>query len=311
MSFLAFSSGGTRERSGTAANTDEPTSGLFAEKALVEWLLRGRKPAGGHGGEAPPALAAESSADDGSAVANLCGYGAREFASAGGALPLTAAEIDCFRRNHRDTERFTGRDFLAVRSEMPSPLGELWGLYRHRARVDAEAALFVTQATGTSRVARVMADLLAIGGFANALENVTQGAESYAISAAFDTSDIIDRAVQEATRRQALPIGHPAHLLILPPDEVALLAAHIAERHALPGEAFLEKARLLAEARQDVGRLPVRDHFATALREGDLWASRPWAARLHAAYTRLLPHWGTSATDAPPLLRSADILRAR
>ena len=131
--------------------------------------------------------------------------------------------------------------------------------------MDTEATLFVAQATGSTRVARVVADLLAIGGFANGLEHISFVGATYSVPAAFDTSDLIDRANQEAARRISLPVDHPNHLLRMTPDEIGVLATHIAEKHALDAVNFLEKARLLAEARQDVNRLPVDVHFTTAI----------------------------------------------
>jgi hypothetical protein len=230
-------------------------------------------------------------ADDWQTVANLSGHSISDFASAGASLPLTAAEIDHFRRNHRGTESHVSRDFLTARSDLPSPLSELYGLYLHRARVDAEACLFVAQATGSTRVARVMADLLAVGSFANALEYISHMGVTYSVPAAFDTSDIIDHANHEAARRLALSPDHPSHLLRLTPDEIGVLASNIAEKRAMEATAFLRKAQLLAEARQDVTRLPVNQHFATAIVEGDIPLSEAWGERLSAAYARILEGW--------------------
>ena len=67
-------------------------------------------------------------ADDWQTVANLSGHSISDFASAGASLPLTAAEIDHFRRNHRGTESHISRDFLSARSDLPSPLSEIYGL---------------------------------------------------------------------------------------------------------------------------------------------------------------------------------------
>ena len=230
-------------------------------------------------------------ADDWQTVANLSGYSISDFASAGASLPLTAAEIDHFRRNHRGTESHISRDFLSGRSDLPSPLSELYGLYQHRARVDAEACLFVAQATGSTRVARVMADLLAIGSFANALEYISHLGVTYAVPVAFDTSEIIDCANHEAARRLALAADHPSHLLRLTPDEIGVLASNIAEKHTMDTTAFLKKAQLLAEARQDVTRLPVSQQFATAVIERDVPISESWGERLCAAYARILDGW--------------------
>lgn len=230
-------------------------------------------------------------ADDWQIVTNISGYSVNDFASAGAGLPLTAAEIDHFRRNHRGTESHISRDFLKARSDLPSPLSELYGLYLHRARVDAEAALFVAQATGSTRVSRVMADLLAVGSFANSLEYVSHLGITYSVPTAFDTSDIIDHANHEAARRLALPVDHPSHLLRLTPDEIGVLASNIAEKRAMEATAFLRKAQLLAEARQDVTRLPIKQHFATAVIERDIPLSEAWGSRLCAAYARILEGW--------------------
>lgn len=230
-------------------------------------------------------------ADDWQTVTNLSGYSINDYASAGAGLPLTAAEIDHFRRNHRGTESRISRDFLTARSDLPSPLSELYGLYLHRCRVDAEAALFVAQATGSTRVARVMADLLAVGAFANALEYIGHLGTTYSVPAAFDTSDIIDFANHEAARRLALAPDHPSHLLRLTPDEIAVLASNIAEKRAVDAASFLRKAQSLAEARQDVTRLPISQQFATAIIEGDVPLDEAWGQRLSAAYARILEGW--------------------
>ncbi len=229
--------------------------------------------------------------EDWQMVTSICGYSYQDFISAGSSLPLTAAEVDYFRRNHRGTESRVSRDFLIARSDLPSPLAELYGLYRHRARVDAEATLFVAQATGSTRVARIMADMLSIGGFANGLECISYLGTTYSVPAAFDTSDIIDRANHEAARRLSLSAVHPSYLLKLNPDEISILAANIAEKHAMPATDFIEKSNLLTEARQDVTRLPINHHFTTAIIERDLPIHNLWVARLCAAYARLMENW--------------------
>jgi hypothetical protein len=229
--------------------------------------------------------------DDWQTVTNICGYSFAEFIVAGSCLPLTGAEIDHFRRNHRGTENHISRDFLAARTDLPSPLSELYGLYLHRARVDAEAALFIAQATGSTRVARTMADLLAIGGFANGLEFISYLGITYSVPVAFDTSDVIDQANHEAARRLALPVNHAMHLLKATPDEISVLASQIVEQNAITAVDFLEKANLLAEARQDVTRLPVDKHFTTAIGEGDLPVKQMWVSRLCAAYARIFEGW--------------------
>jgi len=230
-------------------------------------------------------------ADDWNIVHHICGYTLKDFGTADIAMPLTAAEIDYFRRNHRGTEGHISRDFLTAQTDLPSPLAELYGLYRHRARIDAEAALFLAQSTSSMRVARVMADLLAIGAFANGLEYVSYLGVTYSVPCAFDTSAEIDRANLEAARRLALPADHPSHLLKLTPDELGVLASSIAEKSALTAEEFLEKANMLSEARQDVNRLPAEQHFATAVIERDLPLQTSWAVRLAGAYARIFTKW--------------------
>jgi len=216
-------------------------------------------------------------------------------------MPLTAAEIDYFRRNHRGTQNHISRDFLTAQTDLPSPLGELYGLYRYRGRIDAEAALFLAQSTGSMRVARVMADLLAIGAFANGMEYVSYLGVTYSVPAAFDTSVEIDRANCEAARRLALPADHPSHLLKLTPDEIGVLAASIVEKNALSSADFLEKANLLSEARQDVNRLPPHQHFVTALVERDLKMNQGWTERLAAAYGRLFTKWVSNLPETQGL----------
>lgn len=267
------------------ANSDEAPEPMTSDQKLIAWLFR----------LTPSSLAAQPEAstivaaprDDWESVTRLCGHQPQDFLEAGASLPLTTAEIAHFRRNHRDVDAVIGRDFLAAQSDLPSPLAELYGLYRHRARLDAEAALFVAQATGSTRVASIMSDLLAVGAFAKGLEYITHMALTYAVPAAFDTADLIDRANQEASRRLALPIDHPAHLLKLTPDDIGVLAANIVEKNVLAPTAFIEKANLLAEARQDVNRLPPSQQFLTALGERDLPPQKTWVTRLRTAYARL------------------------
>lgn len=229
--------------------------------------------------------------DDWNAVANICGYGAADFADAASPLPLTSAEIDHFRRNHRGIETHIGQDFLAARADLPSPLAEFYGLYLHRARVDTESALFLAQATGSTRVARLMGDLLAIGAFANGMEYIGYLGANYSVPAAFDTAAHIDRANAEALRRLAMPTDNPSHLLHMTPDELGVLASSIAERTMMSPQDFLEKANLLSESRQDVNRLPPAQHFATAVIDHDLPVQTPWVARLCAAFAHIMPRW--------------------
>ena len=240
--------------------------------------------------------------DDWQAVGHICGHSIQCLMNAEVQLPLTAAEIDFFRRNHRGTENHISRDFLTAQTDLPSPLAELYGLYRHRARIDAEAALFLAQSTGSTRVARVMADLLAIGAFANAFEGVSHMGMTYSVPAAFDTSADIDRANLEASRRLALPADHPSHLLKATPDELGVIAASITSRNAIESTIFLEKAQMLSVARQDVTRLPESQHFATTIIEHDLSVQTPWVARLAIAYARLFPQWVIGLPEIQNLL---------
>jgi hypothetical protein len=295
------------------ANSDYPPSASREpNQKVLEWLNRISRPGlaldlwGGSFDRRDKVTVGEVSGspvlDDWQTIGALCGYAVNDLIGAGTNLPLTAAEIDHFRRNHRGTESHVSRDFLAARTDLPSPLAELYGLYQHRSRVDVEATLFVAQATGSTRVARIMADLLAIGGFANSLEYVGYLGATYSVSAALDTSDLIDRANHEAARRLALPIDHPAHLLKLAPDEIGVLAANIVEQHAMPATDFLEKANCLSEARQDVTRLPVSEHFRTAIIERDLPLQKAWAMRLCAAYARILEGWVANLPEIEAVL---------
>lgn len=296
------------------ANTDYPPAlGREPDQRVMEWLNRLSKPGfsldlwGVPFDRQDKITVDEASGapllDDWQTIAALCGLGMNDLMNAGTSLPLTAAEIDHFRRNHRGTENHISREFLAARTDLPSPLGELYGLYRHRVRVDVEATLFVAQATGSTRVARVMADLLAIGAFANGLEYVSYLATTYSVPAALDTSDLIDRANHEAARRLALPIEHPAHLLKLSPDEIGVLASNIMEKHVLPTADFLDKAKCLAEARQDVARLPVCEHLRTAIIERDLPLQLDWVTRLCAAYARILENWVVNLPELETVLQ--------
>lgn len=296
------------------ANTDTPDPLLTSDQKIIAWLFRVRNKERGSLSVTDVRQANRyvgsgdeknsETADDWNIVTNLCGHPAEDFHVAGVDLPLTAAEIDHFRRNHRERDPLVGRDFFAAKTDLPSPLAELYSLYCHRARLDTEAALFVAQTTGSPRIARTMGDLLAIGGFANGHECVSHLTMTYSVPASFDTSDLIDRANHEAARRLNLPVDHPAHLLKMSPDEIGLLATDIVERNALNASDFLDKANLLAEARQDVARLPIHEQFATAVHEGDLPIQHLWVARICAAYSHIFGQWATGlsedSTGAPP-----------
>ena len=296
------------------ANNDDPSGLMWGQnQKILEWLSRLAQPGLSFDTLTEPLDRQEKTSvkhnsgslllDDWQTIASLCGYVTNDFTAAGASLPLTAAEVDHFRRNHRGTESHVSRDFLTAKTDLPSPLAELYGLYLHRARVDAEATLFVAQATGSTRVARIMADLLAIGGFANGLEYISYLGITYSVPAAFDTSDLIDRANHEAARRLAMPVTHPAHLLKLTPDEIGVLASHIAEKHAMKAVDFLEKANLLSEARQDVTRLPISQHFTTTIIERDLPMTQIWVMRLCAAYARIFETWVAGLPEVEAILQ--------
>ncbi len=298
----------------SAANTNDisPDAAAASTRSprLLEWLAKLTRPDFAAEflserydfNEQPVAPPIKPHSDDWHIVAHLCGHTMEDFESAGSALPLTAAEIDYFRRNHRGTENHISRDFLTAQTDLPSPLAELYGLYRHRTRIDTEATLWLAQSTGSLRVSRIMADLLAIGGFANGLEYVSYLGVTYSVPCAFDTSAEIDKANREARRRLALPPDHPSHLLKLKPDELGVLAASIAENNALDPETFLQKANLLCEARQDVNRLPAEQQFATSIAEHDLPLSEPWAQRLVKAYARFFGKWLADLPEIQGLL---------
>ena len=294
------------------ANTDTPAARWNRDERVPEWLCRLAQPGLFFDSFTQPLNRQQKIAadmvlgaplsDDWQSISNICGHTVNDFIAAGASMPLSGAEIDHFRRNHRGTENHISRDFLAARTDLPSPLAELYGLYLHRCRIDAESALFVAQATGTTRVARVMADLMAIGGFANGLEFITYLGITYSVPAAFDTSDIIDQANHEAARRLALPIDHPAHLLKLSPDEISVIASRLVEQHVVPAADFLEKSNLLSEARQDVTRLPVERHLATAILERDLPVKQLWVTRLCAAYARIFEGWVAGLPEIEAIL---------
>ncbi|NCC02709.1 MAG: hypothetical protein EOM37_01480 [Proteobacteria bacterium] len=289
------------------ANTDEDLAALTTDQKIVAWIFRltSKSPApnGTKHATTETILSpfersrhfltqrSKYTSDDWQAVANISGHSVQDFMDAGASLPLSAAEIDHFRRNHLETDRLVGRDFMIARSDLPSPLAELYGLYRHRARLDAEATLFVAQATGSTRVARVIADLLAIGAFASGHEYICHMSQTFSVPAAFDTSDLIDRTSDEALRRLSLSIETPSHLLKLHPDEISLLANNIVERYALSPNTFLAKANALAEARQDVHRIHVDRQLATSILEGDLPITESWVLRLCNAYKNIFPSW--------------------
>lgn len=236
--------------------------------------------------------------DDWRAVQAICGYSAEDFAAAAAPLPLTAAAIYHFCRNHRECDVSLGGQFETVGSSVPEALAVLYSVYMSQARVDAEAALFLAQASGSTRVAAVMADLLAIGGFCQGTKSISCQGKVYAIATAFDTAPIIDAVNLEARMRLMLPAEHDDHLLRLSPDQVGILAAELAAQHRFGLVEFLKKANLMAEARQDVNRFTAAQHFTTALFEGDLPITEGWVGRTIDAMRRIIPAWaGILPTD--------------
>jgi len=296
------------------ANSDALMPSITSDQKIISWLFR--MTARSNSAALPQELSkatispferskkflierADKPMDDWQTVASISGHTVQDLMFAGIELPLSAAEIDHFRRNHRETDRLVGRDFLAFRNELPTPVAELYGLYRHRARLDTESTLFVAQATGSVRIARIMADLLAIGAFASGHECISHVAVTYSVPAAFDTSELIDHACDEALRRLALPIDNPSHLLKLTPDEISVLANNIVDRHVLGAIDFLNKANTLAEARQDVCRLPTERQFISALTDGDLPQDEAWVKRLTKGYAMRFPNWVSGSAPTP------------
>lgn len=279
---------------------DTQVSGSGDDTKVIEWLFRvthTELPI--EALKAPPTTvkhavqdrpAAESD-DDWQAVESVAGYGRGAFTHAGSDLPLTAAEVGHFRRNHRSTESAMSGHFHSGSANLPDSLASLYALYLNQAQADAESALFLAQASGSTRVARRMSDLLALGAFACGSRAVCHEGRFYTIAAAFETSLFIDIANSEAASRLLLPVEHCDHLLKLSPDDIGLMAAAMVREHALDAVGFLRKANALSEARQDVNRFPVHDQFRIALEEGDLPISENWVQRLLGAHERLFPAW--------------------
>ncbi|MBI1272747.1 MAG: hypothetical protein GC131_01490 [Alphaproteobacteria bacterium] len=243
-------------------------------------------------------LVAASQDDDWKIVQALCCHDHDDFMAAQAELPVTAAEINHFRRNHRGIDTSLASRFKTPAEQLPDPLAALYSLYLNQARADTEATLFIAQASGSTRVARVVADLLAMAGFAGGHKSISYLTAVYSVPAAFDTSALIDLANHEAARRLAVQIDHPTHLLKLSPDDISMLAARIIEQNALNSAAFLQKAQTLAEARQDVNRFQPAQRFRTAVSERDLPIEAQWVQRICAAYGRILTAW---VADMPEL----------
>ena len=230
--------------------------------------------------------------EDWNMVTQLSGYSQEDFATAGAGLPLSHQEIEFFLRNHRGVKHHIIRELFAIQSNLPSPLAELYGLYRYRARIDTEAALFTAQSTLSTRLASSMAKILCLGAFANGTEYVKYLTVTYSVPCAFDTSLEIMAANAEAERRLSLPTDHPSHLLRLSCNDIAVLASVIADNNTLSCDEFLEKANFLSEACQDVSRLSPRQRLLTAIREKDIPWHTCWTKSIVDAYKTLLPAWG-------------------
>lgn len=264
------------------------------EQRILEWLLNMTSTPLATGIVNKSAKDLSATTEDWQAIEEVCGHGERDFHDAYGALPLTAAEINHFRRNHRNAGGAAERDFAALNCDLPPPLAKLYGQYRYQARLDAEATLFVAVATGSPRIAATMADLMAVGGFACGHKSLMYATRSYAISAAMDTSQLIDVVNCEVMRRLRLSHDHYDHLLAASPEDLALLAANFVRQYAMSAIDFANKATLLSEARQDVARLQPAERLNIAINDGDLPISAPWVERLCEGYERLLPKWNSS-----------------
>ena len=230
---------------------------------------------------------------DWEAIQAICGYSQAEFTDGGvvdPVLPLTAAAIQHFCRNHRDCDASLTGQFECLDESVSAALAAFYELYHAQTLLDAEAALFIAQSSGSVRVARSMADMLTIGSFNLADRAFHCEGRIYAVATAFDTAQVIDAINAEAVARLALPNDDTEHLLQLTPDAIGLLAARIAASSRLQPRVFFRKANLLAEARQDVNRFPARERFAVALYEGDLPVSEPWVSRLVAGMRHMVPH---------------------
>ena len=94
----------------------------------------------------------------------------------------------------------------------------------------------------------------------------------------------------------------------LSPDEISVLASNIVERNLMSGPDFLEKANLLAEARQDVNRLPIDKQFITAIGERDLPSQQPWVARICASYARIFEHWVVGLPEINAIINNRETI---
>jgi hypothetical protein len=239
--------------------------------------------------------------NDWETVQAICGFSQEDFIAAAASLPLTAAVIQHFCRNHRDNDPSLAGQFESLGQAIPEPLAILYSIYHTQARLDAEATLFLAQTSCSTRVPQQMADLLTIGGFNHGDKSIHCEGRVYAIATAFDTATVIDAVCKEAKERLQLPADHHDHLLQLCPEAIGLLAAQLSATHRLPPLPFFHKSHLLAEARQDVNRFAPRERFGIALYEGDLPVSESWVQRLVKAMKHIAP---SLAGQCPPTITS-------
>jgi hypothetical protein len=255
----------------------------FEESRLVRWLTR----------ETLKSPVKETSpngfsGEDTIAFAEFTGMDVAEWALLGLRPALTAAEIRHFEHAHNAALSDIESAFLPDRLDLPPQLAAFYIGYLTRARRDAEAALFIAQSTGSTRLPMLCADALAVCAFEGAIrQTIRIEGNDYALSAASDTSAIIDKTLEIARQRLAIPIDHGDHLLRLNTLEVSQLASEIVDAVSLPPFPFLMKAKELYTARADVCRFPPMDRFVTAIRENDLSSEEGWVQRIALAYGRL------------------------
>jgi len=255
----------------------------FEDSRLVKWLTRTiskTKPSenmpNGYSGE------------DAVAFAELIQMDVAEWATLGCMPALTAAQIRCFRQAHNAALSDMESAFLPNRIDLPTALANFYVRYLTCARRDVEASFIVAQSSSSTRLARRFADAVAVAAFEGAAHTPLQfDGNDYAVSAACDTSYFIDKAIEQAEKRLALPIDHADHLLRLSTTDITMLASDIVEAGSLTPFPFLMKAKQLYLARADVCRFPPMDRFATAIAENDLPAGEEWVARIANAYNRL------------------------
>jgi hypothetical protein len=200
---------------------------------------------------------------------------------------MTATEIKHYSHAHNAALSDIESAFLPSKFELPEILAHFYIRYLTQARRDCEAALFIAQATHSTRLPRLMADALAVGAFEGAgVDPLRFEANDYALSAVFDTSCFIDAALMLADKKLNQPIGDAEHLLRMNIMDISRMAADIVQQNQLMPFAFLLKAKRLFTARADTCRFPPLARFATAVMEGDLDLNDAWVARIASAYER-------------------------